>query len=160
MSPLLPWRGHAWLALPLRLYLGGVFIVACLHKIANPGVFALDVATYDLLPLVFVNPLAIVLPWVELVAGVLLVLGLRTRAAAALISGMMVMFLIAVIYALARGLETSCGCFASQSLAQDPIGATTVLRDLAWLLGGLYVLVFDRQPLGLDRWLGARAVRR
>lgn len=160
MSSLLQWRGHAWLALPLRLYLGGVFIVACLHKIANPGVFALDVATYDLLPLVLVNPLALILPWVELVAGVLLVLGLRTRAAAALISGMMVMFLIAVAYALARGLETSCGCFASQSLAEDPIGATTVLRDLAWLLGGLYVLFFDRQPLGIDRLLSARAARR
>ena len=160
MSPLLKWRGHAWLALLLRLYLGGVFIVACLHKIANPAVFALDVATYDLLPLVLINPLAIVLPWVELVAGVLLVVGLRTRAAAALISGMMVMFLIAVSYALVRGLETSCGCFASQSLAEGPIGATTVLRDLAWLCGGLYVLVFDRHPLGLDRWLGARAARR
>ena len=101
MSGIVAWRGHALLALPMRIYLGVVFIVACLHKIADPGAFALDVATYDLLPLSLINAMAIVLPWVELVAGVLLVVGFRTRAAAFLIAGMMVMFIVAVIWAVA-----------------------------------------------------------
>ncbi len=152
MSALLEWRGHAWLALPMRLYLGVVFVLACLHKIAHPGLFALDIATYDLLPLALINPMAIVLPYLELAAGAMLIVGLRTRAAALLISGMMLMFTIALSIALAKGLDMSCGCFASQS-AEDAISGLTLLRDLAWLALGLYVFLFDRRPLGLDRLL-------
>lgn len=62
MSKILDWRGHAWLALPARLYLGLVFLLACLHKIADPASFAIDVATYQLLPLPFINLLALILP--------------------------------------------------------------------------------------------------
>lgn len=156
MRRLVLWRGHAWLALPARLYLAWVFIYACIHKIAHPGTFALDIATYDVLPLELVNPLAITLPWVELGAGVLLVLGWRSRGAALAVVGMMVMFMVAIAMALAAGLDMSCGCFASQAMEDDPIGGWTLVRDSAWLLLGLYVFVFDRRPLGLDGWLAKR----
>lgn len=155
MSTLLTWRGHSWIALPMRLYLGAVFIFASLHKIAHPGTFALDVATYDLLPLLLINPMAIVLPYIEIVAGALLIIGLRTRAAALLVSAMMLVFLIAVGWAIHKGIDASCGCFASQAMADDPIGWQTVLRDLAWFVMALYVLLFDHRPIGLDRWLFA-----
>jgi putative oxidoreductase len=155
MSKLLEWPGHAFFALPARLYLGYVFISACLHKIADPGGFAVDVATYQLLPLALINLVAIVLPWVELLAGVLIIAGFRTRAAALLIAGMMVVFMGALGWALAKGLDISCGCFASSGHA-DPISYRTMLRDAAWLLLALYVLVFDRRPLGLDRWIPRR----
>lgn len=156
MRRLVQWRGHAWLALPARLYLAWVFIYACIHKIAHPGSFALDIATYDILPLELINPLAITLPWVELGAGVLLVLGWRSRGAALAIVGMMVMFMVAIAMALDAGLDMSCGCFASQAMEDDPIGGWTLVRDSAWLLLGLYVFVFDRRPLGLDGWLAKR----
>ncbi len=66
------WRGHAWLALAARLYLGGIFLFAAAHKVWDPAGFALDVATYDILPLELVNLQAIILPWVEVVAALLL----------------------------------------------------------------------------------------
>ena len=69
-----------WLALaavPLRWYVGGLFLLASVHKIAHPRAFALDIATYDVLPLQLVYLLAIRLPYVELVAGLLLLLGVR-----------------------------------------------------------------------------------
>jgi uncharacterized membrane protein YphA (DoxX/SURF4 family) len=153
MSRLLDWRGHALVALPVRLYLGGVFLYACLHKILDPGAFALDVATYQLLPLQLVNATALVLPWAELFAGVLLVAGFRARAAALLIAGMMLIFMAALGWALHRNLDMSCGCFASSG-HQDPISGLTMLRDAGWLALALYVLVFDRSPLGLDRVAG------
>ena len=156
MSGLLEWRGHAWLCLPARLYLGWVFIYACLHKLAHPGVFALDIATYEMLPLPLINLMAIILPYVELVAGVMLVVGVRVKAAALLVAGMMVIFLIAVSYALHQGLDTSCGCFASQAMEDDPIDVNTVLRDVGWLALAIYVTLFDRRPLGVDRLLAAR----
>lgn len=152
----LRWRGHAWLALPARLYLAAVFLIACWFKILDPGTFALDVATYQILPLSLINLQALVLPWVELLAGLMLLVGFRTRAAALLVSGMMVMFLVALSIALAQGLDMGCGCFANEG-GDDPISWRTLVRDGIWLALALYVLVFDRRPLGVDRLLQRRS---
>ncbi|HSN54730.1 MAG TPA: MauE/DoxX family redox-associated membrane protein, partial [Candidatus Sulfomarinibacteraceae bacterium] len=64
-------RAAAWLAVPARWYLGVLFVGACLHKIADPRAFAVDIATYDILPLGLVNLAAITLPFVELAAGLM-----------------------------------------------------------------------------------------
>jgi uncharacterized membrane protein YphA (DoxX/SURF4 family) len=131
--------------------------LACQHKIAHPGAFAIDVATYGILPLSLVNIMAITLPWIELTAGILLVVGLKTRAAALMIFGMMVMFIVALAIALAQGLDMSCGCFASQAVqGEDSISAKTVLRDAGWLVLSLYVVSFDSNPIGIDRILARR----
>lgn len=156
MRRLMEWRGHSWLALFARIYLAGVFLFACIHKIAYPSQFALDIATYDILPLVLINPMAICLPWLELGAGLLLLTGYRSRGAALAIAGMMLMFIMAIAIALAKGLEMSCGCFASQAMESDPIGVWTIFRDSAWLLMATYVILFDSQPFGLERWLRKR----
>jgi len=152
LERLLSWRGHPALALAARLYLGGVFVYAAWHKIVSPADFAVDVATYRMLPLAAINLFALVLPWVEIIAGGMLLVGLRTRAAALLVAGMMAMFIVALAVALARGLDMSCGCFAAQSSA-DPISGWTMARDGGWLALALYVLLVDRRPLGLDRLL-------
>jgi uncharacterized membrane protein YphA (DoxX/SURF4 family) len=138
------------LAVPIRFYLGFLFLSACWHKILHPGSFALDIATYQILPVIFVNLMAITLPWVELAAGLMLLLGWRTRAGALLIVGMMSVFTLALVIAVLRGLDMSCGCFASQGVAEDPISWATVARDLFWLFLSLFVLFFDRSYWGLD----------
>lgn len=159
-SALLTWPGHAWLALAARLYLGAVFLMACVHKIAHPEVFALDIAAYEFLPTALVNLFALTLPWVEAAAGAMIVVGFRTRAAALLIALMMIAFLIALSSALARGLDLSCGCFAPGVGESDPISGLTLLRDAAWLGLALYVLAFDHPRLGLDGLLARRRAAR
>jgi uncharacterized membrane protein YphA (DoxX/SURF4 family) len=157
MSTFFAWRGHHWILLPVRVYLGGVFLLACYHKLLDPRSFAVDVATYQLLPLASVNLFALVLPWVELLAGVMLVLGLRVRAASLLTTGMMVAFMLALGWALHLGLDMSCGCFASQATAKgDTISWHTMLRDGTWLVLSLYILLFDRRPIGLEMWASSR----
>ena len=156
MSGVITWAGHPYLGLSVRAYLATVFLLACWHKIVDPAAFALDIATYQILPLESVNLMAIVLPWVELAAGLMLLVGLRTRAAALLVTGMLLMFTLAVSLALAKGLDMSCGCFASQGVNDDPISWRTILRDSSWLVLSIYLLLFDRAPLGVDRWLRRR----
>jgi uncharacterized membrane protein YphA (DoxX/SURF4 family) len=156
MTRFLDWKGHSFLALGARVYLSIVFLFACYHKILYPQAFAVDIATYQILPLGLVNLMAIVLPWIEFAAGLMLIFGWRTRAAAFLISGMMVMFTVAISIALVKGLDMSCGCFASQGAAEDPISWKTIARDGGWLLLGLYVLVFDKVPIGIDGWLSRK----
>ncbi len=145
-------RWNPWLALIVRLYMGGLFVAASWHKILHPASFALDIATYQILPLYLVNAMAIVLPWVELAAGLMLMAGIRNRAAALLVTGMIALFTVALVIAVSKGLDMSCGCFASQGMEDDPISWITVLRDLGWLALCLYILFLDRAPLGVDRF--------
>ena len=82
--------------------------------------------------------------------------GWRVRPAALLVVAMMLVFTAALVVALARGLDMSCGCFASQGAGEHPISWRTVLRDLTWLAMAWHVLLFDRGRLGLDAWLAGR----
>jgi uncharacterized membrane protein YphA (DoxX/SURF4 family) len=135
--------------IPIRVYLGGVFVAASLYKIRNPYDFALNIATYQILPLETINVFAIVVPWIELLAGVMLIAGLWTRENALLILGMMVMFTAALGIALSRGYEMSCGCFSSRDAAEE-IGASTLIRDFIWMGLAVYTLCFDAGRYGLD----------
>jgi putative oxidoreductase len=158
VNRLLSWRGHAWLGLPARLYVGVVFLQACYHKILQPEVFAVDVATYQFLPLSTVNLFALTVPWMELVVGVLLVIGWRVQAASLVVAGLMVSFMVALAWALHLNLDMSCGCFASQAATEDdPISWHTLVRDSVWLVLALYTLFFDRRPIGLERLLPIRS---
>ena len=152
---------HSYIAMLVRFYLAYVFISACLHKLAEPASFAVDIATYQMLPLFFINPLAIVLPYIELGTGIMLVTGAKARAAAMMVCGMMIMFMIALSYALAHDLSISCGCFASNAAAgSDPISWLTMLRDCGWLILALYVIIFDKRPLGVERLVERRRAKR
>jgi len=137
------------LDLGARVYLGSVFIMAAWGKIADPYEFAVSIATYQMLPDSLVNPMAILLPWVELIAGVLLIAGLWTRAQAMLINAMLVMFLVAIVWALAHDLKMQCGCFASEEAEAD-ISWATVARDGAWLGLGVFVYFANRGRFALE----------
>ena len=159
MNRFVQWKGHAVLGAGARVYLALVFIFACIHKIAHPEDFAVDVATYQILPTILVNPMAVILPFIEAATGALLLVGYRTKGAALLIFGMMLMFTVAVSIALARGFDMSCGCFASKGAAEDPISWKTIVRDVSWTLVAAYVLLFDAGTLGVDGLLQRRKER-
>jgi len=153
-----PWRKVLLaLSMGLRIYLGLVFLYAAWGKIADPRQFALSVATYDILPLALINLMAVLLPWIEVFVGLCIILGWWTRACALCIVGMMMMFIVALSMALAKGLEMSCGCFASQE-ASEEINGLTLVRDFAWLFAAAFVLVVDDGTWGFDGvWRRLRA---
>ncbi len=138
---------HPLVALVFRLYLGGLFIYASLYKINYTSEFAETIASYQLVPYWGVNLLAVILPWIELISGILLIIGIRTRTVSAVIGCLLILFTLGILYNLALGSEISCGCF--QSL-DDPISGWTVLRDLVWLAMAVQVFFFD-QTFHLER---------
>lgn len=138
---------HPGIALLVRLYLGGLFIYASLNKIIYPAEFSDNIAAYLIVPFWLVNPLAIFLPWIELVSGVCLVTGIRVRASAAIITTLLGLFTAAVIMVLIKEIPIDCGCFQNVG---DPITWRTVGRDFVWLAMGLYVFRYDRL-IHLDR---------
>jgi uncharacterized membrane protein YphA (DoxX/SURF4 family) len=97
----------------LRLAVGGTFVLAGALKIADPAKFALDVGHYRVAPHALNNLVAILVPWIEVTAGSLVLLGIWLRAAALVIAAMTVMFSLVIISALARGLNIECGCFGT-----------------------------------------------
>lgn len=97
----------------LRFVVGVAFVVAGVLKMADPGKFAVDVGNYRLLPHEMVHLVAIVLPGIEVVAGVCVLAGIRLKAAALVITSLTVIFLAVIVSALARGLNIECGCFGT-----------------------------------------------
>ncbi len=138
---------HPFLALMVRFYIGGLFIYASLNKINFPAEFSDNIAAYLLVPHFLVNPMAVLLPWIELVSGVCLVAGIRVRASAALICTLLGIFTTALIIVLLKKTPIDCGCFQNVG---DPVSWTTLLRDLVWLAMGIYVFRYDTL-IHLDR---------
>lgn len=96
-----------------RIGIGLVMLAAALGKIGDPGAFSTQIHHYHLVPVGAENLLAVLLPWVELLAGLSLVLGPHARSGAWLSAAMMAVFTLAVSTAVARGLDIECGCFGT-----------------------------------------------
>lgn len=141
------WIKHPVLALMVRLYIGGLFIYASLNKINFPAEFSDNLASYLIVPHFLVNPMAIFLPWVELVSGVCLAAGIRVRASATVICSLLGAFTLALIVVLVRKTPIDCGCFQNVG---DPVSLLTLGRDLVWFCMGLFVFRYD-SLIHLDR---------
>jgi uncharacterized membrane protein YphA (DoxX/SURF4 family) len=149
-------QGRVWqgILLLVRLGLAAVFIFSALPKIQAPDLFASNVFNYQMLPAWGVNAMAIALPWLELVLGVCLALGLWTRASAVIVAGLMVVFIGAFVSATARGLNISCGCFEVGQDHGDSSLAWVVFRDLSFLVAALLLVRFPNAPAPLHLWRG------
>ena len=109
-----------WMSLLARFVLGLTFIYSALPKIIDPAGFAHMIWNYRILPGILINPLAILLPWVELLSGVSLLAGFLRKGAALLLAGMLIVFMAAIAADLARGIPIDCGCFSVGGAAKTP----------------------------------------
>ena len=79
------------------------------------------------------NLVAVALPWIELIAGVLLITGLWRREAAVVTAIMLAVFVVAVASTMIRGIDIqNCGCFALDASGRAA-GWKLIAGDLALL---------------------------
>jgi uncharacterized membrane protein YphA (DoxX/SURF4 family) len=135
----------------IRIAAGAVWIVAGAAKVGELRTFETQVAQYRLLPHVLTAAFAYALPFVELLVGLYLLVGLLTRAAAIVACVLLALFLIALAQAWARGLNLDCGCFGS--LTHSRVGAWSIVRDLAIGLPAVVMAIWPARRLSLDRRL-------
>jgi uncharacterized membrane protein YphA (DoxX/SURF4 family) len=102
---------HPWLTTRVQIALGLIFIVAAWPKIADPPSFAHMIYNYRIVPASLINVSALIMPWVEILAGLALVLGVWTRGARWIIGVLLVTFMIAISINLFRNNAIDCGCF-------------------------------------------------
>jgi uncharacterized membrane protein YphA (DoxX/SURF4 family) len=136
----------------LRVAVGLLFVVAGGSKIGHAANFAAQIAAFGIVPRVLIAPMALLLPFFEVVLGGYLVLGLYTRIAAIIAVVQLAIFATAIGSAVARGLSLSCGCFG-------PNDATVtswpeVARDLAFAAVAAFVAWRAPGMLALDRRIG------
>jgi len=120
-----------------RLIMAGIFIYASIDKIAHPAAFAKDVYNYQILPDALVNLTALVLPWLELLLGLCLLAGVWMPGAVLSANGLLLVFLAALLFNMARGLDVNCGCFSTGSAASTISTGWYVLRDVLFLAVGV-----------------------
>jgi putative oxidoreductase len=108
-------RGWLWIARICGWVLGGVFVYAGISKILDPAQLAAQIRNYQLAPWWLIHPAALVLPWVEILAGLLLILGIWAIEATLVLGGLLALFMVAIGWAMHLGLDIECGCFAGHT---------------------------------------------
>jgi len=128
-----------WLTVRVQIALGLFFVAAALPKLVDPPSFAHMVYNYRLVPGAFVNLMALVMPWLELLAGLALILGIWRRVSTGLVGALLLVFIAAISLNLARGNAIDCGCFdvaqANKTIDERLADMRLdILRDLGMLL--------------------------
>lgn len=145
----------AWIGFAARMLVGGVWIVAALLKIPDLASSVRAVRAYQLLPEAVVPVVGYALPVVELVVGLLLVVGLAVRPSAAVSAVLFVAFIVGISAAWARGLQIDCGCFGGGGYDANATEKYPweIARDLGLLFASLWLVVRPRTPVALDNRL-------
>jgi uncharacterized membrane protein YphA (DoxX/SURF4 family) len=128
-----------WLTIRVQIALGVIFVVAALPKIIDPPSFAHMIYNYHLVSGSLINLMALVMPWIELLCGLALILGIWQATARSIIGALLITFVLAIAINLARGNAIDCGCFdvsAADKTRDERLADMrwVILRDLGLLL--------------------------
>ena len=138
----------AYLLLIARLLLAGAFLMAALPKIQDPVAFANSIEGFQVVGRDLAVWIALILPWLELVAGFGLLIPQIRRGSATIVALLLIAFIGLHASAWIRDLDINCGCFGSNEAHTAPNYLWLILRNLGLLAACLCILVRDwRNPL-------------
>lgn len=137
------------LSLVIRLVVGGLFVWAAWNKLQPPNGpqnFADSVRAFKLgLPDWATRLSTSVTPWVEAIAGLLLILGIWVRASALVIGLLLAVFIVLIWSVIARDLNVECGCFGKLSpFCPKRVGMCNIIQNAVMLAGSVYLLLAPR----------------
>ncbi len=142
-----------WIYKLTRWILGGVFIYAGSTKLMAPKVFTVLIEAYGLVPESLLMPVAIGLPFLEVIAGFGLLFDIR--GSLAVITGLLVLFMVVLGYGIWMGLDVDCGCFAPQDPEAEAFHGLrlSLIRDLVMTAGVFFIYGWRRyrsiRPVGV-----------
>jgi len=140
----------------LRLGLAVVALWAALPKLTHIRQSQMAVRAYELFPAALADLIGIAVPVIELVIAIALIIGLLTRYAAALFGLMMIVFVVGISQAWARGLNIDCGCFGGGGELPEGVPhqyALEIARDIGLALVAAFVVLWPASPASVDKWL-------
>jgi hypothetical protein len=125
----------------LRVLLAIILVAAGAAKAFHPQIFAVEVDRFQLTPWVLSVVLAHFLPWMEIVTAIALFLRRLYLGALLSVSGLGIVFSVAVGSAWWHGLDISCGCFGA--LMSGQISAWHVSGALLFVGIGTLLLLYN-----------------
>jgi putative oxidoreductase len=128
----------------IRWLIGITFIYASYHKITEPAHFAKIIYGYYLFPEFIINLIAIILPYLELLSGIALILGIYPRSALLILEAMLFVFIVALSINLIRGYNFDCGCFSSGERGYGYSVLSLLVRDVIYFILGLQSLFYNK----------------
>ena len=128
----------------VRWLIGITFIYASYHKIVEPAHFAKIIYGYYLFPEFIINLTAIILPYLELLSGIALILGIYPRSALLILEAMLFVFIVSLSINLIRGYNFDCGCFSSGERGYEYSVLGLLVRDVIYFILGLQSLFFNK----------------
>lgn len=135
----------------VRVLLGALLIAAGVLKVGHPAELASNIAAFRLLPPDVVGPLAIALPYVELLLGAYLIAGLFTKTIAVIATAQFLLYAGAIGSAVLRHIPASCGCFGPNDSATADW--PHVAFDVMLAVAAAFVAYAGPGALALDRKL-------
>jgi len=138
--------------LVVRVVLGAIFVVAGASKVGHAAEFAQQIAAFRLLPQPVIAPMALALPFLEILLGGYLIIGLFTRVAGWVATLLLLVFDGAIASAVLRGMTLNCGCFGTHDSTVTTWAE--VARDAVFVLLAVFVALRPPGMLALDRRIG------
>lgn len=132
---------NKYFLLVIRFIIGSFFIYFATDKISDPESFALSIENYRFFPVFVINIIALTLPWIEVITGILLLLGVKVRENSFIINTLLVCFNLIIIIALLRGLDIDCGCFGSAHTQK--IGLMKLTENFLLLFSGILLQIHN-----------------
>ena len=127
---------HPVLILIIRFLLGLIFVYASYDKILDPGKFARDISNYHVVPFGLENTIAIILPWLELIIGLGIIIGVCINASVFISGGLLIVFIILIAQAILRGFNIDCGCGLKEG---EVVGWSKIIENFLFL-GACYIV--------------------
>ena len=140
---------NEYVVLAARLLLGLTFLAASIDKIADPALFAKAIVNYKLISGWPTMAVAILLPWIELLCGLLILSGVYIRGSSLLLFALLTSFTLAVITGLIRGLDIACGCFTLDPQV-NKIGWQKVLENLGLIAASIILFYSQTRKFALN----------
>jgi putative oxidoreductase len=122
----------------LSILFGTVFVYAGVLKAYDPSAFLTDVRSFALLPDPFAAWVALSLPWLEIFAGLAVILGPLRAGGLLLLNIALLVFFVAITQAWWRGISIQCGCFGAKTGASEYVELFS--RDLLLLALGSWLI--------------------
>lgn len=132
---------NKYFLIALRLIAGGLFVYASVDKVTNQQEFARAIYNYKLMPDFVINIMAIVIPFIELVTGIFLILGIFLRGSSFIITSLLIVFIIALSQAYARGLDIACGCFSLETVTEKSDILQRIAEDILLLASSIIIFI-------------------
>lgn len=141
---------YEWLTVRVQFVLAAFFVVAGISKIVDPPSFAHEIHNYKMMPGALVNAMALILPWLEVVTGAALFLGIVRRTATKILAVLLLVFIAALGVNLARGHPVDCGCFGTSKVQKtEPERLRdmkiAIARDVGLLILAAQILLATRR---------------